>query len=149
MKPHIGESKLRYVHKDQEHTFCKNTHFRDFETSHCCATTLKSSIINNMIISLKFAAKFFCDTLLQVTTFLSSRVQVILHFFTLLNLWLPIVRAFKTLNSYCCVDYMCFIMVRWTFRNLASVLGNVRFETLLIIVAMGVNHVVGAHKQLG
>ncbi len=149
MKPYISESKLGYVHKDQEHTLCKSNLFRKFETRHCCATTWKSSIINNMIPSLKFVAKFFCDTLLWITTFLSSRVQVNLHFMTLLNLGLVIVRAFKTLNNYCCVDYMHFIVVKWTFHNLASILRNVRLKTLLILVTVGVNHVIRTHKQLG
>ncbi len=76
-------------------------------------------------------------------------MQVTLHFLMLLNLRLPIVRAFKTLNNYCCVDYRCFRVVRWSFHSLASIPRNVRLETLSIVAMVGLNHVVGAHKQLG
>ncbi len=53
-----------------------------------------------------------------------------------------IIKVVKTLNS-CCVDYRCFGVVIWTFHKLASILGNVRLETLLFVGAMGVNNVEG------
>jgi hypothetical protein len=51
---------------------------------------------------------------------------VTLHFSSLLNVGLPIIKAIKTLSSCEDVDYMCFEVVRCNFHNLASILGNVR-----------------------
>jgi hypothetical protein len=60
-------------------------------------------------------------------------VLVILHFLSLLNVRLPIIRAIKTLSSCENVDYRCFEVVRCNFHNLASILGNVKQETILFV----------------
>jgi hypothetical protein len=62
----------------------------------------------------------------------------------MLNVGYLIVMVVKTLSSSCCcVNYRCFRMIKWTFHSLASIPRNVRFEIILFVVVMGVNHVVG------
>ncbi len=76
-------------------------------------------------------------------------VSIMLHFPSLLNVGLPIVRAVKTLSSCEDVNYKCFEMVRCNFHNLASILINVRQKTLLFVWIVGVNHVAEDNMQLG